>query len=67
VLIEMLERAGLKESDYKLERAGGVLQRFQALMGEEARRHAAALAVRGPAEAKISLVFLFFSFFFFFP
>src|SRR3977135_801146 len=32
VLIEMLERAGLKESDYKLERAGGVLQRFQALM-----------------------------------
>ena len=32
VLIEMLERAGLKEGDYELERAGGVLQRFQTLM-----------------------------------
>src|SRR5882762_4409912 len=40
VLIEMLERAGLKESDYKLERAGGVLQRFQALME---KKHAGTL------------------------
>src|SRR5258705_3398935 len=38
VLIEMLERAGLKESDYKLERAGGGLQRFQALIE---KKHAA--------------------------
>ncbi len=35
VLIEMLERAGLKETDYQLVRAGGVLQRFQALMKKE--------------------------------
>ncbi len=40
VLIEMLERAGLKEGDYKLERAGGVLQRFQALME---KKHAGTL------------------------
>src|SRR6195256_4536469 len=40
VLIEMLERAGLKESDYKVERAGGVLQRFQALME---KKHAGTL------------------------
>jgi ABC-type nitrate/sulfonate/bicarbonate transport system substrate-binding protein len=40
VLIEMLERAGLKEDDYKLERAGGVLQRFQALME---KKHAGTL------------------------
>ncbi len=40
VLIEMLERAGLKESDYQLERAGGVLQRFQALME---KKHAGTL------------------------
>ncbi|SNS50345.1 ABC-type nitrate/sulfonate/bicarbonate transport system, substrate-binding protein [Noviherbaspirillum humi] len=32
VLFELLERAGLKEPDYSVERAGGVLQRFQALM-----------------------------------
>src|SRR5260221_13254605 len=32
VLIEMLERAGLKEDDYKLERPGVVMRRFQALM-----------------------------------
>lgn len=32
VLFELLERAGLRESDYTVERAGGVLQRFQALM-----------------------------------
>ena len=40
VLIEMLERAGLKEGDYQLERAGGVLQRFQALME---KKHAGTL------------------------
>jgi ABC-type nitrate/sulfonate/bicarbonate transport system substrate-binding protein len=32
VLFELLERAGLRESDYTVERAGGVMQRFQALM-----------------------------------
>jgi ABC-type nitrate/sulfonate/bicarbonate transport system substrate-binding protein len=32
VLFELLERAGLRETDYMVERAGGVLQRFQALM-----------------------------------
>lgn len=32
VLFELLERAGLREPDYTVERAGGVLQRFQALM-----------------------------------
>jgi ABC-type nitrate/sulfonate/bicarbonate transport system substrate-binding protein len=32
VLFELLDRAGLREPNYKVERAGGVLQRFQALM-----------------------------------
>lgn len=32
VLFELLERGGLREPDYQVERAGGVLQRFQALM-----------------------------------
>jgi len=32
VLFELLERGGLREPDYTVERAGGVLQRFQALM-----------------------------------
>ena len=32
VLFELLDRAGLREPDYRVERAGGVLQRFQALM-----------------------------------
>jgi ABC-type nitrate/sulfonate/bicarbonate transport system substrate-binding protein len=32
VLFEILDRSGLREPDYKVERAGGVLQRFQALM-----------------------------------
>jgi ABC-type nitrate/sulfonate/bicarbonate transport system substrate-binding protein len=41
VLIEVLERSGLKEpADYSLERAGGVLQRFQALME---KKHAGTL------------------------
>lgn len=31
VMFELLERAGLREPDYTVERAGGVLQRFQAL------------------------------------
>jgi ABC-type nitrate/sulfonate/bicarbonate transport system substrate-binding protein len=41
VLIEVLERSGLREpADYSLERAGGVLQRFQALME---KKHAGTL------------------------
>jgi len=32
VLFELLDRGGLREPDYKVDRAGGVLQRFQALM-----------------------------------
>jgi ABC-type nitrate/sulfonate/bicarbonate transport system substrate-binding protein len=41
VLFEMLERGGLRlDADYKVERAGGVLQRFQALME---KKHAATL------------------------
>ncbi len=32
VLFEILDRNGLREPDYKVERAGGVLQRFQALV-----------------------------------
>lgn len=32
VLFELLERAGLRDGDYTVERAGGVLQRFHALM-----------------------------------
>jgi ABC-type nitrate/sulfonate/bicarbonate transport system substrate-binding protein len=32
VLFEILDRNGLREPDYKVERAGGVLQRFQDLM-----------------------------------
>lgn len=40
VLLEMLERNGLKESDYQLERAGGVLQRFNALLE---KKHAGTL------------------------
>jgi ABC-type nitrate/sulfonate/bicarbonate transport system substrate-binding protein len=41
VLLEMMERAGMRmDRDYKVERAGGVLQRFQALIE---RRHAATL------------------------
>jgi ABC-type nitrate/sulfonate/bicarbonate transport system substrate-binding protein len=32
VLFELLERAGLREPDFSVERAGGVMQRFQALM-----------------------------------
>lgn len=32
VLFELLDRGGLREPDYKVERAGGVLQRFQALL-----------------------------------
>ena len=40
VLFEMLERAGLKEPAYQVERAGGVLQRFQQLLE---KKHAATL------------------------
>lgn len=42
VLFELLERAGLREPDYTVERAGGVLQRYQALMEG---KHAATLLV----------------------
>lgn len=40
VLFEMLDRAGLKEPAYQVERAGGVLQRFQQLLE---KKHAATL------------------------
>lgn len=40
VLLEILEREGLKESDYTIEKAGGVLQRFDALME---KKHAGTL------------------------
>jgi ABC-type nitrate/sulfonate/bicarbonate transport system substrate-binding protein len=35
VLLEILERGGLKEPDYSIEKAGGVLQRFEALMDKK--------------------------------
>jgi ABC-type nitrate/sulfonate/bicarbonate transport system substrate-binding protein len=40
VLFELLDRNGLREPDYTVERAGGVLQRFQALME---KKHAGTL------------------------
>ena len=40
VLLEMLDRAGLREPAFTVERAGGVLQRFQSLMEQ---KHAATL------------------------
>lgn len=40
VLFELLDRNGLREPDYNVERAGGVLQRFQALME---KKHAGTL------------------------
>ena len=40
VLFEMLERSGLREPDYSVVRAGGVLQRYQALLEQQ---HAATL------------------------
>ena len=40
VLFELLDRSGLREPDYTVERAGGVLQRFQALME---KKHAGTL------------------------
>ena len=40
VLLEILERGGLKGSDYTIEKAGGVLQRFEALME---KKHAGTL------------------------
>ena len=53
VLFEMMERAGLRlDRDYNVERAGGVLQRFQALME---KKHAATLLLSPfevPAEAR---------------
>lgn len=40
VLLEILERGGLKEPDYTIEKAGGVLQRFEALLE---KKHAGTL------------------------
>jgi ABC-type nitrate/sulfonate/bicarbonate transport system substrate-binding protein len=40
VLLEILARAGLGEADYSIEKAGGVLQRFEALME---KKHAGTL------------------------
>ena len=40
VLLEMLDRAGLREPDFQVERAGGVMQRFNALLE---KKHAATL------------------------
>jgi ABC-type nitrate/sulfonate/bicarbonate transport system substrate-binding protein len=42
VLREMLERGGLKDGDYTLARAGGVLQRFEAL---KEKKHAGTLLI----------------------
>jgi ABC-type nitrate/sulfonate/bicarbonate transport system substrate-binding protein len=42
VLFDVLERGGLKEPAFSVERAGGVLQRFQALMDQ---KHAATLLI----------------------
>jgi len=42
VLFELLARAGLKEPDFTIERAGGVRQRFGALMKQE---HAATMLI----------------------
>lgn len=52
VLQKMLEKGGLKPSDYSLVRAGGVLQRFDALLE---RKHAGTLLLSPfevPAQAK---------------
>ncbi|MGB8435677.1 MAG: ABC transporter substrate-binding protein [Burkholderiales bacterium] len=40
VLLEILERGGLREPDYTIEKAGGVLQRFEALLE---KKHAGTL------------------------
>lgn len=42
VLFELLQRGGLEQSDYSIEQAGGVMQRFQALMEN---RHSATLLI----------------------
>lgn len=52
VLEKMLQKGGLKDSDYSLVKAGGVLQRFEALM---AKKHAGTLLLSPfevPAQAK---------------
>ncbi len=52
VLEKMLQKAGLKDSDYELVKAGGVLQRFEALMQKS---HAGTLLLSPfevPAQAK---------------
>lgn len=42
VLFELLDRAGLREPDFKIERAGGVLQRFADLME---KKHAGTMLI----------------------
>jgi ABC-type nitrate/sulfonate/bicarbonate transport system substrate-binding protein len=42
VLFELLDRAGLREPDFSIERSGGVVQRFNALME---KKHAATMLV----------------------
>jgi ABC-type nitrate/sulfonate/bicarbonate transport system substrate-binding protein len=42
VLFELLDRAGLREPDYTIDRAGGVMQRFGALME---KKHAATMLI----------------------
>jgi ABC-type nitrate/sulfonate/bicarbonate transport system substrate-binding protein len=52
VLEKMLQKAGLKDSDYELVKAGGVLQRFEALLE---KKHAGTLLLSPfevPAQAK---------------
>jgi ABC-type nitrate/sulfonate/bicarbonate transport system substrate-binding protein len=52
VLEKMLQKAGLKDNDYELVKAGGVLQRFEALME---KKHAGTLLLSPfevPAQAK---------------
>jgi len=52
VLEKMLQKAGLKDDDYELVKAGGVLQRFEALLE---KKHAATLLLSPfevPAQAK---------------
>jgi ABC-type nitrate/sulfonate/bicarbonate transport system substrate-binding protein len=52
VLEKMLQKAGLKDSDYNLVKAGGVLQRFEALME---KKHAGTLLLSPfevPAQAR---------------
>ena len=46
VLLDLLKRAGLKQADYKIEKAGGVLARWEALKEKKARCHYADYSIR---------------------